>query len=59
VDQIDLDGDLKIHTDAESHIQFRAFVSCYHESLKARADARRKAGQPVPEGLMREHDVED
>jgi hypothetical protein len=34
------------------------FVACYHDALKANAESRRKAGLPVPEGLMQEHDVE-
>jgi hypothetical protein len=58
VDQIDLEGGLKIHADADSRTEYRAFVSCYVEGLKARAEARRKAGLPVPEALTREPDVE-
>jgi hypothetical protein len=58
VDQVGLDGGLSIHADADSRGQYRAFVSCYHEGLKTRADVRRKAGQPVPETLMQDHDVE-
>jgi len=34
------------------------FVAGYHEALKAVAESRRKAGLPVPDGLMQEHDVE-
>ena len=58
VDQVDLDGGLKLHADADSRGEYRPFVACYHEGLKARAEARRKAGQPVPDALMQEHDVE-
>lgn len=58
VDQIDLDGGLKIHADADSRSEHRAFVACYREGLKARAEAVRTAGQPVPEALLREPDVE-
>lgn len=58
VDQIDLEGGLKIHADADSRTEYRAFVSCYVDGLKARAEARRKLGQPVPEALTREPDVE-
>ena len=58
VDQVDLEGGLKIHADADSRTEYRAFVACYVEGLKARAEARRKAGQPVPEALTREPDVE-
>jgi hypothetical protein len=58
VDQIDLEGSLKLHADAESRSEYRPFVACYHDALKARAEARRKAGLPVPETLMHEHDVE-
>ena len=58
VDQVDLEGSLKLHADADSRGEYRYFVACYHDGLKARAEARRKAGLPVPEGLTREPDVE-
>ena len=58
VDQIDLDGGLKIHADADSRTEYRPFVACYNDGLKARAEERRKAGQPVYEGLTRTQDVE-
>ena len=58
VDQIDLEGGLKLHADADSRSEYRPFVACYHDALKARAEARRKAGLPVPETLMHEPDVE-
>jgi hypothetical protein len=58
VDQIDLDGGLKIHADADSRTEYRPFVACYSDGLKARAEERRKAGQPVYEGLTRTPDVE-
>ena len=58
VDQVDLDGGVKIHADADSRTEYRGFVTCYTEGLKARAEARRKAGQEVPEALVREPDVE-
>jgi len=58
VDQIGLDGSLQIHADAESRGEYQQFVACYHAALKAAAEARRKAGLPVPDALMQEHDVE-
>jgi hypothetical protein len=58
VDRIDLEGGVKIHADAESRSEYRPFVACYVEGLKARAEARRKAGLPVLESLTREPDVE-
>lgn len=58
VSQVDLEGSVKIHADADSRSEYRAFVSCYVEGLKARAEARRKVGLPVPEALTREPDVE-
>jgi fluoride exporter len=58
VDQIDLEGGLKIHADADSRTEYRAFVTCYVEGLKARAEERRKAGQPELEGLTHAPDVE-
>jgi hypothetical protein len=58
VDQVDLDGGVKIHAAADSRTEYRAFVTCYGESLKARAEARRKAGLDVPDALTREPDVE-
>lgn len=58
VDQVDLEGGLKVHADADSRTEYRPFVACYVEGLKARAEARRKAGQTVPEALTREPDVE-
>jgi hypothetical protein len=54
---VGLDGSLQARADADSRGQYRAFVDCYHDALKARAEARRKAGLPVPEALMQEHDV--
>jgi len=58
VDQIDLESGLSIHADADSRGEYRAFVACYHEGLKARAEARRKSGLDVPEMLTRTPDVE-
>ena len=58
VDQVDLEGGLKIHADADSRTEYRPFVACYTDGLKARAETRRKAGQQVPDALTREPDVE-
>jgi len=58
VDQIDLEGGLKVHADAESRIEYRPFVACYVEGLKTRAEERRKAGLPELEGLTRAPDVD-
>jgi hypothetical protein len=58
VDLIGLDGSLQIHADAESRGEYSGFVACYHETLKAVAESRRKAGLPVPDVLTQEHDVE-
>jgi len=57
VDSIDRDGGLQIHADADSRTEYRPFVTCYTDGLKARVEAMRKAGQPVPEALTREPDV--
>jgi hypothetical protein len=58
VDLVGVDGSLQIHADAESRGEYQRFVDCYHAALKASAEARRKAGLPVPDALMQEHDVE-
>jgi len=58
VDQIDLEGGLKIRADADSRTEYRPFVACYVEGLKTRTEERRKAGQPELEGLTRVPDVE-
>jgi len=58
VDQVDLDSGLKIHADADSRSEYRAFVNCYREGLKTRAEAHRNEGRDVPEALTREPDVE-
>jgi hypothetical protein len=58
VDQVGVDGSLQIHADAESRGEYPGFVACYHKTLKDFAESRRKAGLPVPEALMQEHDVE-
>jgi len=58
VDQADLEGGLLIHADADSRSEYRPFVACYSEGLKARAEALRKAGKPVPDALLREPDVQ-
>src|SRR5262252_6614896 len=42
VDQVDLEGGLKVHADTDSRTEYRAFVTCYTDGLKARADVRRK-----------------
>jgi hypothetical protein len=57
VDQIDLEGSLQIHADADSRGEYQAFVTCYHEGLRARVEARRKAGLDIPEGLTRAPEV--
>ena len=57
VDQADLEGGLQIHADADSRTEYRPFVTCYTDGLKARVESMRKAGQPVPEALTREPDV--
>lgn len=57
VDQIDLEGSLSIHADADSRGEYRAFVACYQEGLKARVEARRKTGLDVPEMLTRSPEV--
>src|SRR5215468_12477770 len=58
VDQIDLEGGLQVHADADSRTEYRPFVACYWDGLKARAEALRKAGKPVPDALLREPDVQ-
>lgn len=58
VDLVGVDGSLQIRADAESRTEYRPFIACYHDALKSRAEARRKAGLPVPDALMQEHDVE-
>ena len=58
VDQVDLEGGLKIHADADSRTEYRPFVACYTDGLKARAETRRKAGQQGRDALTREPDVE-
>ena len=58
VDLVDLEGGLKLHADADSRSEYRAYVACYVDGLKARAEARRKSGLSVPEALTREPDVE-
>jgi len=46
VDQIDLEGGLQVHADADSRGEYRAFVACYHEGLQAQADGDGYAGKP-------------
>ena len=48
VDLVDLEGGLKLHSDADSRSEYRAYVACYVDGLKARAEARRKSGLSVP-----------
>ncbi|HTY80455.1 MAG TPA: hypothetical protein VMI34_21690 [Candidatus Bathyarchaeia archaeon] len=57
VDTVDPEGGLQIHSDADSRTEFRPFVACYQDGLKARVESMRKAGQAVPEALTREPDV--
>lgn len=58
VDQVDLDGNLKVHADADSRAEIRQFIACYRETIKDRADSLRKSGKPVPDLLMKDPDVE-
>ena len=58
VDQVTVDGSLKVHADAESRGEIRQFTACYHETIKERADSLKKAGKSVPDMLMSEPDVE-
>src|SRR5215470_12378684 len=58
VDQITLDGGLKLHADADSRGEIRQFIACYREAIKERAESLKKAGKSVPDTLMSEPDVE-
>jgi hypothetical protein len=58
VDQIDLEGNLKVHADAESRGEIRQFIACYRATIKDRADDLRKAGKGVPDLLLKDPDVE-
>ena len=58
VDQVDLDGNLKVHADAESRGEIRQFTACYRDTIRDRADSLKKSGKTVPDLLMKEPDVE-
>ena len=58
VDQIDLDGNLKVHADADSRGEIRQFIACYRATIKDRADDLKKAGKGVPDLLLKDPDVE-
>jgi hypothetical protein len=58
VDQVDLDGNVKVHADADTRAEIRQFTACYHDSIKDRVDSLRKSGKTVPDLLTKEPDVE-
>jgi hypothetical protein len=58
LDTIDQDGSVTIHADADSRSEYRPFVACYQEEVRARIEKMRQAGLPVPEALNRERTVE-
>lgn len=58
VDQVDLEGNLKVHADADSRGEIQQFVACYRATIKERADGLRKAGTGVPDLLLKDPDVE-
>ncbi len=51
LDQIDSDGNVTMHADAESRHQLRPFIECYQKGVQARVAKRRQAGLPVPDTL--------
>ena len=58
VDQVDLDGNVKVHADADTRSEIRQFTACYRDTIKDRVDSLRKSGKPVPDLLTKEPDVE-
>ena len=58
IDLIDQDGTVAAHADADSRGQYRPFVACYREEVRAWAEKQRQAGLPVPDALNREPTVE-
>jgi hypothetical protein len=58
LDTIDQDGSVSMHADADSRSEYRPFVACYQEEVRARIEKQRQAGLPVPETLNREPTVE-
>lgn|SRR5262245_10443695 len=49
IDRIDPDGNVNMHADADSRQELPAFNECYRQGIQAQIEARRKAGQTVPE----------
>jgi len=58
VDQVDLDGNVKVHADADTRSEIRQFTACYRDTIKDRVDSLRKSGKPVPDLLTKEPDIE-
>ena len=58
VDQVDLDGNVKVHADADTRAEIRQFTACYHDRIKDRVDSLKKSGKTVPDLLTKEPDVE-
>jgi len=58
LDQIDSDGNVTMHADAESRHQLRPFIECYQKGVQARIAQRRQAGLPVPDTLNQEPTAE-
>ena len=49
--QIDIDGRITMHADAESHGELEAFTKCYRQAVSDRVDRRRRAGLSIPDEL--------
>src|SRR5260370_25885476 len=50
-------GDLSVDYAAESTADRSSFLACYHAGIARRVEARRQAGQPVPENFNLRPDV--
>jgi len=51
LDQIDREGNVTMHADAESRHELRPFIECYQTGVRARIDQRRRTGQPLPDSV--------
>ena len=58
LDQVDMDGNVTMHADAESRHELKPFTDCYRKGVQARIERRRQAGLEVPDTLNREPTAE-
>jgi hypothetical protein len=58
VDHIGMDGSLSLIADANSRSEAQQFRDCYWNAVRERAEQRRAAGRPTPDGMGLQPDID-